>query len=509
MNASDPWLWLGTILSFSMIVFSGIAVYVGATALKSPAWAWCMRQLALYEIQLRASGREGDLLPADLLAAERMAGAREISMPSDDELDGHVAATLRLIGLSGSVAAAQQLDDEARRWLRWSLAMQVRAVRGRVRLVEASRRWRVRHWVSSTRVGLASLRWFGPLWLRHVGSLAAPLLGGAAVIGAWFGLLAWFVGRHVVFRSDHQYVDWTVVVGWWGSVACAVALVKLSMSQMWLLWHAQRRVEEPPSRARFFAALAAYLAVCSALFIVSGSGILDGWWRSSAAVAESVGRQLGSSQLVGGLVIIAVLGYLIRNCVTWIRNRALRPGQRVEFAGALVLLLLMAATAGVYAADGSVDVLPAIWLAGGSALVLVMVVSAAIDISAFSRRYRQLRTAGWPVARRGFSIWALVAWLAAAGLLMMLETVLRTVPPQLTSTWMVNIIYLWMSAVTLALFVLAIPGAVVTWLFIRRVDAEHAKWAYACAGDKRREPGQRTGNGGPGQDQPAPGQVPV
>lgn len=119
----------------------------------------------------------------------------------------------------------QKLSDDASRWLRWSLAMQVRALRGRVGMADASRRWRARLWLSSFWVGLASLRWFGPRWLRHVGTLAAPLLGGAAVVGAWLGLLAWFLGRHVLFCSDPQYVDWTVVVGWWGSVTCALALV--------------------------------------------------------------------------------------------------------------------------------------------------------------------------------------------------------------------------------------------------------------------------------------------
>lgn len=85
MNLLDPGLWLGTVLSFCMIVFSGIAVYVGATALRSPAWEWCMQQLALYEVQLRAVGRDQELLPAELLAAEKMTGERDIPMPSDED----------------------------------------------------------------------------------------------------------------------------------------------------------------------------------------------------------------------------------------------------------------------------------------------------------------------------------------------------------------------------------------------------------------------------------------
>ncbi|QEO13810.1 hypothetical protein FLP10_04760 [Agromyces intestinalis] len=84
--------------------------------------------------------------------------------------------------------------------------------------------------------------------------------------------------------------------------------------------------------------------------------------------------------------------------------------------------------------------------------------------------------------RRGFSIWALYGWGLCAAIQLALYVTLGLLPIRAFDNVVLGPLALWAFGwLPFVLFSSALPGAIVTFLFIRRTDRSFRRWSYEQA----------------------------
>jgi len=456
--------WLFTPLLSLIVVSLVLVLAVGAASVHPLHWSATLRTAAEPEVTRRVRG-SSRYSQSDSIAKARLLGAA----PDQNEGSSEEVVLDAVVTLT-DVNDRQQLRNELKRrrdWLEKSaLTAQVRMVAQIPSLQTASYVWALGRMLAEVRFACAGFVWFLPK--------AAPFLAQRlqrhprkmATAGVVLGIL--FAGVTHVFKHDATF-NWLTIVG---NVITAFAVIAF-VSAVVALYGAfiVTRFGSPRNWTRrgVIAGLM-YAGFVITIMSLVFSGRLAQWelWMTGLIEGTTVGNW------VGGALIAALLVYLLRNAVTWIRARRLWISERITTAGIAVFVLLMLLVLACYLLNIPLVEVDQLIMGGAWLMFGLFILAGMVKCIEWTRKLIALRRHRVQVARRGFRWWILLAWIGCGILVSMAQDPVARM--QLSPTGQVlgaifGILYLmWVVAI--------IPGFIVTILYLRRVNKAYEKLRF-------------------------------
>ncbi len=474
----DILLWTAWGCSLVVSVFSIWTLGFGALAVRSPSWSAQFRLSAESEIQRRSTGEVRKVSQADLLAANRMLGP-EAPEPNDEADAKFLSVIQALTGIEDSVTL-QELQDRRSRLLEVALTKQSAAVKNIPSIRIASGVWQARKIVSELITFASGLRWFLPPFFSQMRRTGDKYLSTATLIGVWLGLLYWGFTKFGGGDGRTDGARWLTIIGVLITLSTVLGLVfAVGKQYLRVAQHLCGPTKQWTAGGTFRVAL--FIGVGATFLVLGATGTWQQWSITvTRFVTEAVKRFEGTS-ISGALLLLAGLCYLIRNGMNWLRLRQMKTSERIGMGTGVALLTSTGAMFLLFIFDASAGISRVVLQIFAGILILGALATAISAIIEWVAMYRSVRTAGQVLPKRGFRWWALWAW----GLLAIGISAFGPLGTSLVSITEISQLHAAVSwielAVSTALFVTFWPGAVITWLFVRRVVKLHNRMLFEQA----------------------------
>lgn len=461
----DVLLWLGWGCSLVVVVFTVWIFMFGALAVRSPRWSMEFQEAVALEIERRGL-TERKLSQVELLAVQRMLGSSVEEV--DDEVDARFLTVIQALTGIQDESVFEELHEKRQQILVNALEKQFHIVRNISSIRIASRVWQLRRFVSELTTGASGLRWFLPSFFTQTRQIGEKYLATATLFGVWLGLLYWGFIRFGRSTQEGGGIEWITIVGVVITLSTIFGLVLAVGSQFRKI---ARNLHDPTKRwtVKNVLVTTLYIGVMSSFLVLVATGTWQDWSIAVSDHATEALSKLEVSPTIGALLMLAFLGYLVRNAVTWIRVRQLKTSERIgmvtgiafiAYLGAMLLLFIFGAPPIIVTAVIQVFVI--ILILGG----MTTATAGAVE---WFRTYRSLLASHVQVPRRGFRWWALCAWGLTAVGISAVDSISSSFAFS-TGNSLLQAAVSWMDLMAISvLFITFWPGVIITWLFVRRV----------------------------------------
>ncbi|MGW0175680.1 hypothetical protein ACWDUM_17815 [Rhodococcus sp. NPDC003322] len=463
----DIGLWFGWICSLFVLMYLASFALAGAAAFRSPAWNPTLHRAAGVELTRRGYFARPTSTVEDAAAAG-MCGTAVQS--ADEDEDSGIVDLIRLLGCgSDDDEMVDDLDSRRDAFLETAVRRQFARVENVADLRLASRLWRFQRFLNELEIGARGAWWLGRLSLDKQSAAIRNYATQVAFGATLLGVVWWTVGT-ALDASDRDLL--TTVAKFTGCGAFLGAL--FAIAQFWrsllvLRWG-------PISRwtGRGVLTGAGLVAVVSALFLSGVSGAAAG---AAEYLARATDRftSTGLSVSIGGVLLIAALLWVVWRSVSAMRRGRGTPSERLGTAAVAVFLMAMTVPVALmvlrlplesaFTASAWVAVVGG-GLLGGAAML------------AWCRewwvRYRTLVDAGYPLRRYGFRWSMLLTWSVAFAVFAVLAGTADGSNHR-SSPGVEVVVECALAVLAIVVVLLLPPGLVVTYLFVRRVNAQYQR----------------------------------
>lgn len=461
-------------LAMLVVAMLVLLLSLGMMAAYPQRWRAIERDAALREVERRLVGF-GPRSQADLLAAERMVGF-EVGGVGDSEKrsEAIVDALLVFTGSSDRVVLEEELRSIQKTLEVRALTRQIASVSRVPSIKIASYRWRAESLFSRILFAWAGFRWFlpraRPYLLKQLQKRSGTLFVIGGLAGAVLGIIA---GSFVPQAGLGLAANIAYLISIFGMVLAAGELYKKFLvlrfgpSDRWS-WRGIVK-----GAVFVFVSIAIFSAVWFSLY-------LD-WlpWTIPTIYLDRLSR--GAKQWIGGILMTPIFGYMLLRAARLVRNRELIFGDRLT-ALLTVLLLGGAAVALVlFLLDAPTPWLQPVLLLCGLTFVGGTMVVFVAGCMEWIKKYQTLARFDRAVKNKGFRWWVLIAWLASTLVLTFVEKPLTRLYVRAENSTLITFVLVGYNLFALLWLLALIVGAVVVWLYIRRVSKAYEALLFELA----------------------------
>ncbi|WP_100475426.1 hypothetical protein [Mycobacteroides abscessus] len=443
------WLWVPLEIISVLLVL--VVVVTGTTVFRAPEWAAAFHELARQEARRRGfTIRQISL--NDGLAIQRMAGETP-ETPEDSELE------LKMIGvLSGSTddyALTADLAERRQKLLDRMLHRQLRRVEQISTIQWASRVWVAQRFVSRAEIALRGIAWLALRCFKLMLKLTATPAAGAAIISVFIGLPYWQATRNGAPTDPSQ------LLGTLGSIGLAIAVVVWPAGV--LIYRLLVACFGPARHWQKRSVVLACTLVPLAIGLSTGAQYIG-----EKLQTQHFSERVDSSDPTTMRITMAAmaLGFLWIIHRPWrsFRDKQLLTSNRIGALGVIAVLvsfsifLLGVAVWGYMPQPVRVSGMTIFGIA-----LCIQLLSAVFSTIEWVGRWRWVINAGASIPKRGCLWWlgtTVVSWVGLG--------LLSSIPALAHVPWVV----LPLVVMALIAFVAVWPAAIMTWLFVRRVNTE-------------------------------------
>lgn len=475
MNPTD-WLFIPLcVLTLVTVLFLFV---LGATVVFPRKWDVALRDAALAEVERRFVGL-GPRSQSDLIAADRMVGnCGKPADANDDTASSVLDAVLVLTDGSDRSLLDAELEGLRSHLESSALEQQVRVV-AQVRSIRIARYlWAASAWFNTARFALVGFLWFFPRALPFLGRRLQKHGGALGIIGVVVGLLWAAVARATA--PEGSAFDWFSVVSNVGLI-CAIAGMVIAVLGLYKAVLVTRFGAPRQWTRRGVMTGSVFVVYICVVLGLTWSGVVADWqwqlvrWGQNLEVTDDVGRW------IGGLVLTLGVAYGLTNAYRWVRAPGMTLSNRIWILAGSPFLLVMLVLVVPFVLDIPSANVSWVLVVAGWFIVLLGVVALIAECVERVRKYRLLMQLGLLPPRRGFRWWALLTWVVAgitfnSALTLLLASTQRTADSAFFSVAL-SILNLLTGLWTLA----AVPGIVVTALYVRRVSKAYEALRFQLA----------------------------
>lgn len=462
LPSMDIFLELGSLLSVVVLIFTVWMLVAGAVAARSPSWSVAMYDAAAEELVARGY-QPRNMTVEQLRTINDVLGSKPA--PVDPVVDARLIAALRsLTGAeeTGLVELHARRDSTLER----AIARRHRAVKRIASPWLFAKVWNLYGLINNVHSVVVGLTWFIPPFAARTRRIGERYLSAATFVGIWFGLLFWEFHQ---MGGKSTSADWTSIVGVVITAAGAVGFVAAVCKQIcdvvtvwwgpWRTWTLKGVLLGLTGALLFTAAIIGALT----------GGIQSASLTISTWLSDEV-KRLNATQILGMLFMLAVLGYLVYQCIALTRAAYLRISERITQG--LVALILACGASLVLAFAFRAPRPWAIWNAYALALGVFSLAAYRAILAAVGavRDWRYLKRLDVRIPKRGFRGWALVSWLTASAAQWTVAIAQSGNPAPWKMGPLGQFLELWLLFVSLVLALTFWPGAVVTVLYVLRIS---------------------------------------